>query len=71
MAILHRKNSLGYKTANGARLGDLFMSLIQTCRLCAANPLDYLNALQRHAKEARERPASWLPWNYPPTLDTG
>jgi hypothetical protein len=35
MAILHRKNSLGYKTQNGARLGDLFMSLIHTCRLCA------------------------------------
>ena len=45
MAILHRKNSLGYKTQNGARLGDLFMSLIHTCRLCAGNPLDYLNAL--------------------------
>jgi transposase len=74
MAILHRKNSLGYKTQNGARLGDLFMSLIHTCRLCAANPLDYLNALQRHAKEAREHPTRWLPWNYKqalPTDDTG
>ena len=28
-AILHRKNSLFYKTQNGARIGDLFMSLIQ------------------------------------------
>jgi hypothetical protein len=28
MAILHRKNSLSYKTLNGARTGDLFMSLI-------------------------------------------
>jgi hypothetical protein len=34
MAILHRKNSLACKTQNGARLGDLFMSLIHTCRLC-------------------------------------
>jgi hypothetical protein len=33
MAILHRKNSLSYKTQNGARVGDLFMSLIHTCRL--------------------------------------
>ena len=64
MAILHRKNSLGYKTQNGARLGDTFMSLIHTCRLCAANPLDYLCTLQRHAKEALEHPAEWLPWNY-------
>ena len=68
MAILHRKNSLGYKTQNGARLGDLFMSLIHTCRLCAGNPLDYLNALQRHAKEAREHPARWFPWNYEQAL---
>lgn len=71
MAILHRKNSLSYKTQKGAHLGDLFMSLIHTGRLCAANPLDYLNALQRHAKEAAQHPLQWLPWNYkqalPPT----
>jgi transposase len=74
MAILHRKNSLAYKTQNGARLGDLFMSLIHTCRLCAANPLDYLNALQRHAREARDNPTRWFPWNYReavPAGDTG
>jgi len=64
MAILHRKNSLGYKTLNGARLGDLFMSLIHTCRLCGGNPLDYLNAVVRHAKEAGEHPTRWFPWNY-------
>jgi len=63
MAILHRKNSLGYKTQNGARLGDMFMSLIHTCRLCAANPLNYLCTLQRRAKEALEHPTEWLPWN--------
>jgi transposase len=37
-AILHRKNSLFYRTANGARVGDLFMSLIHTCELSGANP---------------------------------
>ena len=68
MAILHRKNSLGYKTQNGARLGDLFMSLIHTCRLCGANPLHYLNTLQHHAKEARKDPTQWLPWNYKDAL---
>jgi hypothetical protein len=74
MAILHRKNSLGYKTPNGARLGDMFMSLIQTCRLGAVNPLDYLNAIQRHARQALAQPTQWLPWNYPqvlPPSDTG
>lgn len=33
-AILHRKNSLFYKTPGGAYVGDLFMSLIFTCNLC-------------------------------------
>jgi hypothetical protein len=28
MAILHRKNSLSYKTLAGARVGDIHMSLI-------------------------------------------
>ncbi|MFO8002854.1 transposase, partial [Thioalkalivibrio sp.] len=32
-AILHRKNALFYKTQNGAKVGDLFMSLIHTCQL--------------------------------------
>lgn len=65
MAILHRKNSLGYKTQNGARVGDLFMSLIHTCRLAALNVYDYLTSLQRHAAEVRQNPGQWLPWNYP------
>jgi len=64
MAILSRKNSLGYKSQSGARLGDIFTSLLHTCRLCAANPLNYLCTLQRHAKEALEHPTEWLPWNY-------
>ena len=30
-AILHRKNSLFYRTEKGAEVGELFMSLILTC----------------------------------------
>ena len=30
-AILHRKNAYFFKTLNGARVGDLFMSLIPAC----------------------------------------
>jgi len=50
-AILNRKNALFYKTRNGARVGDLFMSLIHTCELCGGNPFDYLTELQKHAAE--------------------
>jgi transposase len=63
-AILHRKNALFYKTMNGARVGDLFMSLIHTCELNKVNPFDYLTELLRHRAEVAVRPAEWMPWNY-------
>jgi len=67
-AILHRKNSLFYKTLHGAQVGDLFMSLIHTCELNRANPFDYLTELQRHAAELKANPAEWMPWKYRATL---
>jgi transposase len=67
-AILHRKNSLFYKTEKGAEVGDLFMSLIHTAELCGANPFDYLTQLQRHADQLRQRPQEWMPWNYLATI---
>ena len=65
MAILHRKNSLSYKTPNGARTGDLFMSLIHTCRLNRINPFAYLLSLATHPEQVKKRPLDWLPWCYP------
>jgi len=67
-AILHRKNAYFYKTLNGARVGDLFMSLIHTCELNGVNPFDYLTELQKHAEAVALCPADWLPWNYQQTL---
>lgn len=67
-AILHRKNSLFYKTRKGAQMGDLFMSLIHTCELNGANPFDYLTELLRHAQELKQNPSAWMPWNYRDTL---
>ncbi len=69
-AILHRKNALFYKTRNGARVGDLFMSLIYTCQLNEANPFDYLTRLQRHADQVAACPQLWVPWNYREALTT-
>jgi transposase len=63
-AILHRKNALFYKTLNGAHVGDLFMSLIHTCRFNDVNPFDYLTELQRHAADVAGRSENWMPWNY-------
>lgn len=67
-AILHRKNALFYKTMNGARVGDLFMSVIHTCELNKANPFDYLTELLRHSVEMKASPGEWMPWNYRETL---
>jgi transposase len=63
-AILHRKNALFYKTQNGARVGDLFMSLIYTCQLNDVNPFDYLTQLQRHVDQVAASPELWMPWTY-------
>jgi transposase len=66
--ILHRKNSLFYKTEKGAEVGDLFMGLIHSCELNGANPFDYLTQLQKHAEDLAKNPAAWMPWNYRQTL---
>jgi hypothetical protein len=46
--------SAAARTARGAQVGDLFMSLIQTARLSGENPFEYLTALQRNATAVRE-----------------
>jgi transposase len=67
-AILQRKNSLFYKTQNGAAVGDMFTSFIHTCELNEVNAYDYLIELQKHADEASRNPAQWMPWNYRETV---
>jgi transposase len=69
-AILHRKNALFYKTENGARVGDLFMSLIHTCQLAGVSAFDYLTELKIHAAELSPNPDQWMPWNYRHTLQS-
>lgn len=63
-AILHRKNSMFYKTRNGARVGDMCMSLIYTCELSGVNAFDYLNQLQLNTTDVTKCPDRWMPWNY-------
>jgi transposase len=53
---------------NGARVGDLFMSLIHTCDLNGVNAFDYLVELLRHPKELAASPSEWMQWNYRATL---
>jgi transposase len=67
-SIMHRKNSLFYKTQNGARVGDMYMTFIHTSELNGVDPFDYLVALQRHADEVSLNPGDWMPWNYRETM---
>jgi transposase len=63
-AIMHRKNSLFYRTLQGAQVGDAYMSLIHTAELAGVEPFDYLVELLRHAKAVTQNPGDWMPWNY-------
>ncbi|HRF73880.1 IS66 family transposase [Candidatus Accumulibacter contiguus] len=67
-AILHRKNALFYRTLNGARVGDLFMTLIHTAELHKIEPFHYLVSLLRHSGQVALDPAAWMPWNYSEAL---
>lgn len=64
-AIMHRKNSLFYRSATGARAGDAFMSLIHSAELNGVEPFDYLIELLKHPEDVQQDPAGWMPWSYP------
>jgi transposase len=64
MILRYRKNSLFYRNEHGAYVGDVLTSLIETCRLAGANPLDYLSALMENRSAMFADPTAWLPWNY-------
>ena len=65
----YRKNSLFYRNEHGARVGDILTSLIETCRLAAANPMHYLSALLKNRSAVFQNPGAWLPWNYQDNLN--
>jgi len=64
MVILHRKNSYFYRTEVGSAIGDILMSIIQTCNLAKVNAFEYLVSIQKHAGKVLLNPEQWLPWNY-------
>jgi len=66
--ILNRKNAYFYLTENGAHVGDIFMSIIQTCSKAKINAYDYLIKLQVYEKDVKRNPLVWLPWYYKDTI---
>jgi transposase len=67
-AIRHRRASLFYLTRNGARVGDIYTSLIVTTVLHRGDPIRYLTALFANETAVASAPADWLPWTYERTL---
>jgi hypothetical protein len=61
--ILRRKNSYYYKTANGALVGDAYMSSISTCKREGVNQYQYLLQLELNAVAVLANPKLWLPSN--------
>jgi transposase len=68
LIVRYRNNSLFYRNEHGAYVGDVLISLIETCRLNGVNPVDYLSTLLHHRSAVFADPAAWLPWNYQQTL---
>ena len=62
--VLMRKNSLFFRTQWGAAVGDVLVSLIQTCRLNGVDAWDYLVTIIREEAEVTRFPERYLPWNY-------
>jgi len=53
---------------NGAKVGDLFMSLIHTAERHRVETFDDLVTLLRHAAAVALDPAAWMPWHCTATL---
>jgi hypothetical protein len=68
-AILNRKNSYFFKTENGAKVGDVFMSIIETCNLNKINPFEYLQAIKKYNQHIQKDASKWMPWNYKQALE--
>ena len=68
--IRGRRTWLFYKTEYGAMIGGVLTSIIYTCVLSGANPLNYLIALQEHKNQIVKEPERWLPWNYQEAMAT-
>ena len=67
-SVLNRKNGLFFKTEFGAHIGDILLSIIETCQLNNVNPYHYLIAVQEYKEQIIKDPRPWLPWNFTETI---
>lgn len=70
LIIRVRKNSLFYKTQDGANVGDILTTVLATAVANNVNVFEYLVALQQNWFDVGRNPQHWLPWNYQHTLSS-
>jgi transposase len=63
-SVRNRKNAYFYRNETGAKIGDILMSVMETCILNNVNPWEYLIAVQEYQKDVRKNSALWVPWAY-------
>ncbi|MCY4045679.1 MAG: transposase [Cellvibrionales bacterium] len=68
--VRDRKNAMFHKTISGAAIADVITSIIATAANACVNVFEYLNTLQRYAKEVKDCPEKFMPWNYEEALIT-
>jgi hypothetical protein len=67
--ILHRKNSLFFKTQIGAAVADILTTILFTAKSNGINSVDYLRDLLLHQNHWKQNQKEWLPWNYLETIN--
>ena len=53
-----------FRTAQGARVASIHLTVLLTCIRSGINPKNYLLAVLRHQEAVVQNPSRWLPWNY-------
>ena len=68
IVILGRKNYSFFKTAAGAAVANVMISIIATAHQASINIFDYLTDIQRYRDHVKANPAMWVPWKYEETI---
>lgn len=62
--VRYLAGSFGYKTQNGADVGDRHMSLVATANVNGVEPVAYLTECLANHRDLAERPEHYFPWVY-------
>jgi hypothetical protein len=67
--VRYLAGSFGYKTQNGADVGDRHMSFVATANANGVEPVAYLTECLANHRDLAERPEHYLPWVYKQRLE--